>query len=143
MKENIITGTVGLVGGAIAAAFGGWDYGLSTLVIFMAIDYVTGLLVAGLFQNSTKTDGGGLDSKAGWKGLCRKGMTLLVVLIACRLDLTMHTNFIRDAVVIGYIANETISIIENAGLMGLPIPSVLTKAIEVLKNQAKGEEKHE
>lgn len=132
---------IGVVGGFIASLFGGWDAALTTLVIFMGIDYVTGLIVAGVFHNSGKTESGALESRAGWKGLCRKGMTLLIVLIACRLDLIMNTNFVRDAVVIGYIANETISIVENAGLMGLPIPSAITKAIEVLtkKNEKEGE----
>ena len=107
----------------------------------MAIDYATGLIVAGVFHNSSKTETGALESRAGWKGLCRKGMTLLIVLIACRLDLVMNTTFVRDAVIIGYIANETISIIENAGLMGLPIPAVITKAIEILtkKTEKEGE----
>lgn len=132
---------IGVVGGFIASLFGGWDAALTTLVIFMGIDYMTGLIVAGVFHNSGKTESGALESRAGWKGLCRKGMTLLIVLIACRLDLIMNTNFVRDAVVIGYIANETISIVENAGLMGLPIPSAITKAIEVLtkKNEKEGE----
>ena len=62
-------------------------------------------------------------------------------MVACRLDLVMGSNFIRDAVVIAFIANETISIIENAGLMGIPIPAVITKAIEVLKSKAESEEK--
>ena len=80
-----------------------------------------------------------LESRAGWKGLCRKGVTLLVVLVACRLDLVMGSNFIRDAVVIAFIANETISIIENAGLMGIPIPAAIVRAIEILKNKADSE----
>lgn len=140
MKGYFMT-AIGIVGSFIASLFGGWDTALTTLVIFMGIDYVTGLIVAGIFHNSGKTESGALESRAGWKGLCRKGMTLLIVLIACRLDLIMNTNFVRDAVVIGYIANETISIVENAGLMGLPIPSAITKAIEVLtkKNEKEGE----
>lgn len=130
---------LGLVGGAVAAAFGGWDMGLQTLITMMAVDYLTGLIVAGVFHNSEKTENGTLESRAGWKGLCRKGMTLLMVLIAARLDGVMGTNFVRDAVVIAYIANEGISIIENAGLMGVPIPQVVTKAIEVLKKRAEEE----
>ena len=139
--KGYVTTAFGVVGGFIASLFGGWDAALTTLVIFMGIDDVTGLIVAGVFHNSGKTESGALESRAGWKGLCRKGMTLLIVLIACRLDLIMNTNFVRDAVVIGYIANETISIVENAGLMGLPIPSAITKAIEVLtkKNEKEGE----
>lgn len=138
MKNGICT-IVGVVGSFIASLFGGWDTALVTLVIFMAVDYITGLVVAGVFHKSPKTDGGTLESRAGWKGLCRKGTTLLVVLVACRLDLIMGSNFIRDATIIAFIANETISIIENAGLMGAPIPGVLVKAIEVLKQKADGE----
>lgn len=140
MKETICT-ILGAIGSGIAAIFGGWDAALLTLIIFMAIDYITGLVVAGVFHNSEKTENGALESRAGWKGLCRKGVTLLVVLVACRLDVVMGSNFIRDAVVIAFIANETISIIENAGLMGVPIPSVIVKAIEVLKKKAESEDK--
>lgn len=134
MKE-LCTTAIGIIGASIAYLFGGWDSSLSTLIIFMSLDYITGLLVAGVFQNSPKTSTGSLESKAGWKGLCRKGMSLLVVLIACRLDILMGTSIVRDAVVIAYIANETISIIENAGLMGLPIPTVISKAIDILKTK--------
>lgn len=138
MKESICTG-IGVVGGFIASLFGGWDAALVTLMIFMGIDYVTGLIVAGVFHTSEKTTNGALESRVGWKGLCRKGVSLLVVLVACRLDLIMGSNFIRDAVVIAFIVNETISIIENAGLMGVPIPAVVIRAIEVLKNKAENE----
>lgn len=135
MKETICT-ILGIIGSTIAALFGGWDTAVVTLIIFMAIDYITGLIVAGVFHRSAKSATGALESHAGWKGICKKGVTLLVVLIACRLDLLIGTNFIRDAVIIAYVANETISIIENAGLMGIPIPAAVTKAIEVLKNKS-------
>lgn len=138
MKLKLLT-FIGLIGSWIASLFGGWDAALVTLIIFMGIDYVTGLIVAGVFHTSEKTENGALESRAGWKGLCRKGVTLLVVLVACRLDLVMGSNFIRDAVVIAFIANETISIIENAGLMGVPIPAVIVKAIEVLKKKTESE----
>ena len=128
LKTMICTG-IGIVGSTVAAAFGGWDAAMITLVSMMVIDYLTGVLVAGVFHNSPKTENGTLESKAGWKGLCRKGMTLLIVLVAARLDIILGTGFIRDAVIIGYIANETISIIENAGLMGVPIPEAIKKAI--------------
>lgn len=133
--KNTICAILGIVGSFLASLFGGWDAALITLLIFMAIDYGSGLLVAGVFHASSKTETGSLESKAGWKGLCRKGMTLLIVLIANRLDLVIGTTYIRDAVCIAYIANETISIIENAGLMGVPIPAVITDAIEVLKKK--------
>ncbi len=135
MKEGICT-LIGIVGGLVASLFGGWDAALTTLIIFMAIDYITGMIVAGVFHNSGKTENGALESRAGWKGLCRKGVSLLVVLVACRLDLMTGTNFIRDAVVIAFVANETISIVENAGLMGINIPPAITAAIEVLKKKS-------
>ena len=125
----------GLIGSAIASLFGGWDAGLATLLIFMAIDYVSGLVVAGVFHTSNKTNTGSLESRAGWKGLCRKCMTLLFVLVAYRLDLVIGTNYIRDAVIIAFIANETISLVENAGLMGIPLPAVIIKAIDVLQKK--------
>lgn len=139
MKEGICTG-IGVIGGFIASLFGGWDAALVTLMTFMGIDYLTGLIAAGVFHASKKTANGTLESRAGWKGLCRKGVTLLVVLVACRLDLIVGSTFIRDAVVIAFVANEAISIIENAGLMGVPVPAVITQAIEVLKKKAESEE---
>ena len=100
-------------------------------------------MVAGVFHKSNKTENGALESRAGWKGLCRKGMTLLFVLIAYRLDLALGTTYIRDAVVIGFMANELISIVENAGLMGVPLPAVITKAIEVLVKKAQADKLQE
>ena len=136
MKENVICSMIGVVGGVISTAYGGWSSALTTLVIFMAIDYITGIIVGGVFKKSKKTETGALESYTGWKGLFRKGVTLLIVLVACRLDVILGSDFIRDAVVIAFIANETISIIENAGLMGIPIPAVITKAIDVLKEES-------
>lgn len=138
MKQTICT-VIGMAGSAIASMFGGWDAGVVTLLMFMAIDYVSGLIVAGVFHKSNKTDTGSLESKAGWKGLCRKCMTLVFVIVAYRLDLIIGTNYIRDAVVIAFIANETISLVENAGLMGMKLPSVITKAIDVLQKKAEKE----
>ena len=135
MKNGFCT-MIGAIDALIASLFGGWDTALATLMIFMATDYVTGLIVAGVFHTSQKSENGALESRAGWKGLCRKGVTLLVVLVACRLDLITGTNFIRDAVIIAFICNETISIIENAGFMGIDIPPALTAAIEVLKKKS-------
>lgn len=134
MREAICTG-IGIIGSAITTLFGGWDAGLTTLVWFMVIDYLSGMVVAGVFHNSTKTDSGALESRAGWKGLCRKCMTLLLVLIAHRLDLAIGTAYIRDAVIIGFIANETLSIAENAGLMGVSFPEPIAKAIDVLTSK--------
>lgn len=143
MKEMICI-AAGVLGSGFASVFGGWDAAIVTLVVFMAMDYVTGMLVAGVFKRSPKTEGGGLESRAGWKGLIRKGVTLLVVVVAARLDLLVgDQSFIRDGVVIAFLVNETLSIVENAGLMGVPIPQVLVKAIEVLKQRSEGGDRDE
>ena len=135
MKTKLCA-AIGATGGYIAALFGGWDAAIGTLIVCMAVDYLSGLVVAGVFHTSKKSATGTLESCAGFKGLCRKGMTLLVVLIACRLDVLLGTHYIRDSVIIGFVANEAISITENAGLMGLPLPAVIARAIDVLADRA-------
>ncbi|MBQ4159381.1 MAG: phage holin family protein [Clostridia bacterium] len=139
MKTGFCT-AIGFLGSAIASLFGGWSTGMTTLLVFMAIDYISGIIVAGVFHKSAKSATGALESRAGLKGLCRKCFMLLMVLVAARLDVVMELSIICNAVIIAFITNETISIIENAGLMGIPIPSVLTRAIEVLKSKAESDE---
>ena len=134
MKEYFLI-VCGIVGGTISALFGGWNHLLTTLLVAMGVDFVTGLVVAGVFKKSQKTPNGALESNIGWKGIAKKGVTLLIVLIAHRLDLAIGTTIIRDSVVIAFIINEVISITENAGLMGVPVPSPIKKAIEVLKEK--------
>ena len=133
------TAVIGAIGGVFLTLFGDWNVALTILCICMAIDYVTGLVVAGVFHASRKSAGGGLDSNAGWKGLIRKVATLVIILIAHFVDLLIGTQYIRDAVVIAFTVNEILSILENCALMGVPIPNVLLKGIDVLKQQAKEE----
>ena len=132
IKIFILSG-VACVGAAIASLFGGWTGAMTTLVILMFIDYITGIIVAGVFHASPKSSGGALSSAVGFKGICRKFVMLLIVVVACRVDLLLDTNIIRDATCIGFCANELVSITENAGLMGIPLPRKLVEAIEVLK----------
>lgn len=134
MKHFLIISS-GLIGSIIASLFGGWTIALETLFIFMLVDYVTGLIVAGVFHKSSKTKNGALESRAGFKGLCRKVGIILCVLVAYRLDLVMGTTYLKDAVCIAFVVNESISILENIGLMGVPVPDKLTKAIEILKEK--------
>ena len=136
MKYKIFT-VIALLGSTAAELFGGWDTALKTLLIFMVLDWLTGgIILPAVFRKSPKSPNGALESRAGWKGLCRKGVTLLFVLIAYRLDLALDVNYIRNAVIIGFMANELISITENAGLMGIPLPTVIQNAIEVLTRKA-------
>lgn len=133
--KNLVCTITGIVGAAFASAFGGWSGFLTTLLICMAIDYATGMIVAGVFHNSPKSETGALESNAGLKGIFRKGMMLLFVLVGHRFDLAIGTTYIRDAVCIAFIVNEVLSMTENAGLMGVPVPEVITNAIDALKKK--------
>ena len=139
MKELICT-IFGAAGSLIAGLFGGWDAAIKALLIFMAVDYIMGLICAGIFKKSPKTESGGLQSKAGWKGLCRKIATLLLVLVAAQLDSVVGTSYIRDAVCIAFMVNELISMVENVGIMGVKFPEPLRKAIDLLQNNENGKD---
>ncbi len=123
---------IGGIGGWIVELLGGWTEDLTTLLIFMGVDYLLGLLIAGFWKKSNKSETGALSSWSAWKGLCRKGVSLLVVLVAYRLDLTLGLSYIKTAVVIAFIANEGLSIMENLGIMGVPFSPVIQNAIEIL-----------
>lgn len=123
------------VGSALSYFIGGVDTMFLVLCIFLAIDYITGIIVAGIFKNSPKTDTGKLSSMTSFKGLCKKFFVVILVGVAHLLDVVLGANFIRGGVVLAFISNETISIIENAGLMGVPIPAPLKKAIDILNDR--------
>lgn len=138
MKSTLLS-AVGVIGAGVSYLVGGFDSTVIALLMFMGIDFVTGLIVGGVFHKSPKTETGTLESKAGWKGLCKKGVVLFFVFIGTQLDILLTTEYIRDGVCIAFIVNELLSIIENAGLMGVPIPKILANAIEILKSKS-GEE---
>jgi len=127
---------IGIIGGIVVAFLSGWDSAITVLVIFMVIDFITGLVAASVFKVS-KHGKGGLESKVCWKGLYKKGVSLLLCLMAAYFDRLLGTNFVHNAVAIGFIVSESISIVENAGLMGVPVPAQLRDAIAVLKSRAK------
>ena len=111
MKGSICT-VIGAIGGGIAALFGGWDSALVTLIIFMGIDFATGM-ITGAMGKSKHSKTGKLNSKAGWYGLAKKGSILMLIIVAVRLDILLNTNYVRDAVCIAFCVNELLSIIEN------------------------------
>ena len=129
--------TVGVAGGFVASLLGGWDTALQTLLVFMLIDIVTGWAVA-ITGKSPKTTTGGLYSQANFIGLVKKGVMLMLVWMATQLDIATGLDFIRAGVVLSFAFNEGLSITENAGLLGVPLPRQLTEALELLKKQ-KGE----
>ena len=134
MKERICVLT-GVIGSAAAWAFGGWDAALIALVICMAIDYISGSTVALVFHKSRKTESGSYNSAYGLKGLCKKGLMLLFVVVAVQADRLLGADYVRDAVCIGFCVNEILSIVENLGLAGVPLPKAVTKALEQLQEK--------
>ena len=108
---------------------------MTTLLIFMGIDYLSGLFVAGVFKKSPKSESGALNSKISFKGLCKKAMMLLIVVMAHRFDMELGFNYLRDAVCVAFIINESISIVENGGLMGVKMPDMIKKAIDLLTDK--------
>lgn len=144
--KNGILAVFAAVGSWIANALGGWDAAMILLVAFMATDYVTGVLVAAVWHRSPKSQSGALDSKAGFKGLCKKGVILLLVWVGCLLDNALGTTYVRMAVILFFIGNEGLSLLENLGLMGVPYPEFLKRTLEALKDQGdhgKEDERHE
>lgn len=134
MKETICTG-LGILGAGISWAFGGWDAALAALLICICVDYISGSVVALVFHKSSKTESGAYNSAYGLKGLCKKGLMLLFVLVAVQIDRMLGSDYVRDAVCIGFCSNEILSITENLGLAGVPMPQAVTKALEQLQKK--------
>ena len=134
MKETICT-VFGVAGSAVAWAFGGWDAALTALIVCMIADFVSGSLVALVFHYSRKSETGRYNSAYGLKGLCKKCLMLLFVIVAVQADRLLGGDFVRDAVCIGFTANEILSIVENLGLAGVPMPQAVVKALEQLQSK--------
>lgn len=134
--ENILRG-VATVGGFIAGLYGGWSGAMTVLVIFMVADYLLGCACA-LTGKSTKTEGGRFLSAVAFMGLLKKGTIMLVVLLAVQLDgaVGSASPMFQTAAVFFYLANEGLSIIENCGLLGVPVPQVLKNALEALRDKS-------
>ena len=134
MKQTFCT-FLGLLGSALAAAFGGWDAALTALVVCMAVDYLSGSIVALVFHKSNKSESGAYNSTYGLKGLCKKCLMLLFVVVAVQMDQLVGSAYIRDAVCIGFCTNEVLSIVENLGLAGVPLPQAVVNALEQLQKK--------
>lgn len=138
MDNNVIWDkvlkTVAAAGGAVAGAMGGFGTMMVVLCYMMAIDYATGM-ICGALGKSPKTQSGHIDSKIGWQGLLKKGVIVLVIVMAAQLDRIMPqgTQIFRDAMIFFYVANEGISVLENLGLIGVPFPAFIAQALEKLR----------
>ena len=132
--DRAVKGACAVCGALIGWASGMWSEMCTLLAACMVIDYATGLIVAACGR-STKTAGGGVSSAVGFRGLAKKAVILLVVLLAWLLDRATQTAVFQSAAVCYYIANEGISILENAVLMGVPVPEALKNALEVMREK--------
>lgn len=123
----------GTTGGILAQLIGGYDHMIKALIVFMAIDFITGWLSAAVFKASKKTESGRLSSSAGFRGLIKKGCVLLMIVVAVHLDGLLGTNSVtRNAAIIAFSLNELLSILENMGHMGVKLPDVFVNALEIL-----------
>lgn len=137
---SLIFGTIGSI---FAYIFGGWDSVTLALCIFLLIDLITGFILAFAFHKSPKTQTGTAESRTMFKGLCRKGVILLFVGVGNILDQTLNVDYIKTGVAIAFMVEELISIVENAGLMGIPIPKIIVDSIDILKKKTEGEHKND
>ena len=139
--KNLTLAIFAGVGSVLAETFGGWDSFLKALVMFMIVDYITGMVVALVFHKSQKTKNGGASSEVGYKGIIKKLCTFLLVALSVRMDEISGTHYIRSATIFFFLGNEGLSVIENLGLMGVPYPAFVKKALEALKDKGdKGNE---
>lgn len=122
----------GAAAGAVVGLFGGWDAGMKVLTVCMVLDYLTGVLAA--------VKGKTLSSNVGFWGLLRKGVIFLVVMLAAQLDAAMGQEAVcRTAAILFYIANEAVSMTENAAKLGVPVPGKLLDVLEQLRQDDAGD----
>jgi toxin secretion/phage lysis holin len=138
-NKNVILFTLSMIGSFVVSFLGGVDAVLIALMLFMAVDYITGLAVALIFHKSKKTTGGGASSKECLKGIIKKLCMLLLVGLAHELDVIMGVDYTRTMAILFLIGNEGLSVLENMGLMGIKYPAFLIKALESLKDENGGD----
>ena len=116
---------VTLVGGLLTSLLGGWDMALKVLVLFVVLDYATGLVAAYGEQN--------LNSRVGFRGIAKKILLFVPIAVAYWLDMLLGQEILRSLAIFFYIANEGLSMMENLGRAGVPFPEQIQEALEQLK----------
>ena len=147
-KAKTFTELLAAIGGAIASFFCGLPPIIWVLIAVMTIDYITGI-ICGLMGKSPNTENGGVSSKMAFRGLLKKALIILVVLLAALLDkaVSMGTGAAFEAVAgatcLWFVASEGLSVLENAAAMGVPIPKILLKALEIMRKQGQGQDQED
>lgn len=128
--DLILKGLVAVFGALSGYLFGGWGQLIQILLVLVIIDYITGIVAAGY--------DGKLSSKVGFRGIAKKIMIFALVAVTHLIDQAIGQGHIfRDAAIYFYLANELLSILENAGKTGLPVPEQIKNAVDVLKGKSK------
>lgn len=130
--QSILNASAGVFGAFITFAFGHWTEALTFLITVIAVDIVTGI-------SASFREGSGLSSAIGGFGLAKKGLILLVVLLAHRIDVSIGMEAAMGGAIYFYIVNELLSVIENFGRMGIPLPDGIKRGVTILRE--KGEDK--
>lgn len=123
----------GIIFGFINNLLGGYDEILRFLFLIMALDYISGMMLAIFFKKSPKTKNGAMSSKVGFEGICKKIMMIFLVVVAHNADSMLGFRYIRASVILAFTINELVSLTENTGLMGVKIPKTILNFIEILK----------
>lgn len=136
--ETKIRCTLCFITSIVVNALGGWDIWLAALITTICLDIITGIVKA-LLMKSNKTQSGGLSSKSMFEGGIKKVFILLLVALSTVLDtiISPENTYIRVMVVSYYIANESLSILENIGACGIPLPQFLYSILDNLRNNKK------
>lgn len=135
--KNIVSIASGAIGSLLINLIGKPTDDLIILIVLMIVDLIVGFLISAIWQKSTKTDSGKLSSKVMFKGIVKKFFTLVIVVIAFQLDKLLTMNVIRHIVIIAFIVEEVLSITENIAITGIKIPTIITKALDVLEKEVK------
>ena len=135
--KNIVSIVTGAIGSLLINLIGKPTDDLIILLVLMTIDLIVGFLISAIWQKSTKTDSGKLSSSVMFKGIVKKFFTLVIVVIAFQLDKLLTMNVIRHIVIIAFIVEEVLSITENIAITGIKIPTIITKALDVLEKEVK------
>lgn len=128
MKQNIFNGGIALIGGAITFLFGEWSQLLSLFLFVIILDYISGL-------SASVIEGKGLNSAVGYKGLIKKFAIILIIALSYQIDKALGLDVIMSGTIYFFLANELISVVENYGRMGLPLPDQIKKVIQILKEK--------
>lgn len=135
--KSIVSFITGTIGSLLLNLIGEPTDDLLILIILMNIDLVVGFLISAIWQKSSKTDSGKLSSRVMFKGIVKKFLMLVIVVIAYQLDILLAMNVIRHIVIIAFIIEEILSVTENIAITGIKIPAIISKALDVLEKEVK------